>query len=273
MAKPTNFLKCGILLSAIASLLMLLLCFHPDIIPSAKGILNKQLQSPPARLYPVSRPAEDSGGAEDAPRPEAYITFLKDETDTYYKNARLLIWSLMHDPETRDENRPVIVLTTDRVPREWQLQLAADGADVRKVGWLDGHFDGRAATGRYEHLETKLNIFNQTDFQLLFFIDADHVLFKPLEPVWQDATALPGTPAMMAQPDPGYDVLLQVQNSFNSGFMLIRPSRQIFEELLEVTDYVEGWVDQVRDSRYSEMIGECHTSSLFVTLINATGHS
>jgi alpha-N-acetylglucosamine transferase len=197
-------------------------------------------------LYPVSRPAQNNGGAE------AYITFLKDETDTYYKNARLLIWSLMHDPETRDENRPVIVMTTDLVPVEWQLQLAADGADVRQVGWLDGHFDGRTATGRYEHLETKLNIFNQTDFELLFFIDADHVLFKPLEPVWQDATSLPGTPDMMAQPDPGYDVLLQVQNSFNSGFMLIRPSTQIFEELLEVTDYVEGWVDQVRDSRQSE---------------------
>jgi hypothetical protein len=188
--------------------------------------------------------------------PTAYATFLtatdaNSDDDFYLGLVRLLLFSIKYDPETRDDKgRDFIVITTDLVARKHEELLEREGAIVRHVELLDWAFEGAETPliERWRHQETKLQIFAQDDYEVIMYMDADHIMLRPWTTLWEEFEAMPVAP-LTAHHDSYWQGLMGMDEKevvlFNGGFLIVRPDRRIFEELLKVTGFIKGYHDQV----------------------------
>lgn len=124
----------------------------------------------------------------------AYATFLSgtpkiaEKNDNYFRAARLLTYQLLHAPETRSANAtiPFIVLVTNQVPLWKREQLQRDGAtvveaeDVPLTWWI------KTGVTRWKDQFTKLRLLQMTEFSRILFIDADTLIMKPLDGIFDE---------------------------------------------------------------------------------------
>ena len=125
----------------------------------------------------------------------AYATFLTPRasglddplTDPYFLSVRLLAHQLLRDPTTRTRQAPPIpflVLALPTVPAAQLDVLAADGATIMPIEPLElpATFDlsviGRT---RFRHVLAKLRLWQMTAFDKVLCLDADTMLFAPLD--------------------------------------------------------------------------------------------
>lgn len=86
----------------------------------------------------------------------------EDEEDVYFMGARMLIYQLLHDPETRSKaNIPFIVLVTAAIEMKKREQLELDGATVIQVPSLKFNWI-KPGRPRREHVLDKLHVFTFT---------------------------------------------------------------------------------------------------------------
>lgn len=98
-----------------------------------------------------------------------------------------------------------------------------------------------------------------TDWTRLMYLDSDQLLALPIHELWDDPNANP-IHGLAAFSDPGigeHPVPMEDMDYLNAGFMLIKPSRKLFEELLQVTDFDPMMMEQVSSVFFSQelMIG------------------
>ena len=117
------------------------------------------------------------------------------EGSDYYLSTRVLLYSLLHSPRSashRNHTIPVLVLHTPNVP-PWQLdRLEKDGAQLVQVEpianqWiLDGLGDKRWAA-----VLAKLRLWELESFDKVCFVDADTLVWKTLDGVFEDPNTEP----------------------------------------------------------------------------------
>ncbi|KAL2859094.1 nucleotide-diphospho-sugar transferase [Aspergillus pseudodeflectus] len=250
------FLGAGCLLIILFGIFL----FGPDSWPSP-GHWSPSASSPPP---PASAPA--SHDAPDVPQRYAFATILTGEEDhekpvlekPYFIAARLLTYQLLHSPDTRSATEiPFLVLVTDDVPEEQRAVLAQDGATVIPVesisrDWVLPKWD------RWKGVLAKLNVWKMTTYDKIAFLDADSILFRPVDGIFTDPTtairktkpdpnqtvptlsALPSTYMIAGIHDswveanlppldePGKNFYVK-DNYMNAGFFVFAPSEEIFE--------------------------------------------
>ena len=126
----------------------------------------------------------------DKPEKDARV-----DDDFYFVAARVLTYQLLHDSRTRcNRSIPFLVLVTDDVSPEKRQRLTADGAtvlpvdDVRLPGWI------KTGVTRWKDQFTKPRLLEMVEYERVLFIDADTLLTRPIDAIFDDLSArLPST--------------------------------------------------------------------------------
>ncbi|KAH6675293.1 nucleotide-diphospho-sugar transferase [Plectosphaerella plurivora] len=201
----------------------------------------------------------------------AFATFLSGDADVatqnddYFRAARLLTYQLLHAAETRTHAKiPLVVLVTTGVPQWKRDRLTRDGAtvveaeDVPLSWWI-----GTGVT-RWKDQFTKLRLLEMTQYDRVLFIDADTLLTRSLDGVFDepgvrdpshtlfderprqvrwDEARLPADFVFAARSDnqllgerdhvfpPGHT------NIFTAGFWVAAPSRELYRYLMSVMSH------------------------------------
>lgn len=197
----------------------------------------------------------------------AYVTFLSGtldqeddlENDNYFVATRILVWQLLHKPQTRTNGIDVIVMVTPSVSESRRSRLAKDGAIIHLVDFL--HVDNdewiHAAEHRWDDVMTKLRAWEMTEYSRILMLDGDTMLRLPLDGVFGDPGAkirptkqldnitqlegeatLPSTYLLGSLSEvwdsshefpPTDGTGLKKYGKMNAGFMLLAPSQATFD--------------------------------------------
>lgn len=108
----------------------------------------------------------------------AYATFMATRNpsikDPYFLAIQSLIHRILWSPLTRTQKSyPFIVFVADFVTQEQRSLLAGAGAVVRELKALEWHCDSPGYQKRWNDLFAKLNMWAETEFERLLFLDAD----------------------------------------------------------------------------------------------------
>lgn len=166
--------------------------------------------------------------------------------DHYFIGTRMLIYQLLHDPETcTNTSIPLVVLVTSDVSQANREQLRKDGAQVMeadeiKFGWI------KPRRERWTHVMDKLYAFKLTQFDKVLLLDADIVVTKRLDSIFDDLAAQESANLQMPDeiysdeaPQPSSYIMAGSSERFekdrlNAGFVILKPSKEIFELYLSV---------------------------------------
>ncbi|KAL6707329.1 hypothetical protein ACN47E_004317 [Coniothyrium glycines] len=242
----------------------------PDIVnPSKTSSFGTSLSLPTDLLSPTSKPAVNSIASALNTPPSilptlAIATFLTGQAtdDLYYNSTRLLVYQLLHAPETRIKNPALtfVVLCGNKLPEHKKQQLRSDGAtvipldDVQLPDWIHTN------EARWSEQFTKLRVFELEQYKRILYIDADYLIMHPLDDIFEDPIVTSLTPTLFTReneiqedegPLPkewlfaarcengaqgGFDHFVPpLQNNYaNAGFFLIAPDRAMYDYLIAV---------------------------------------
>lgn len=181
----------------------------------------------------------------------AYATYLSTRNnsvhDPYFLSAQQLVYRLLWDPKSRSAFHPVIVFVAPFIPQEQRDILAAQGAIVRELDLVpwdpppseDGSMFPFA---RWKDLFSKLNIWGQTDFSRIVFLDLDAFPVQNLDSIFEDSVA----PRQHCKPEllPAEDKAHEREicdyvfagaglwDGINVGVVVLEPNRYMHERLL-----------------------------------------
>jgi alpha-N-acetylglucosamine transferase len=142
----------------------------------------------------VQQPPTTSPPAES----RAYVTFLATRSDdpsaedTYFTAVRVLNYQLQYAPATRTNlSIPFVVLVAPFVSAEKRATLTAEGAIVQQVELLKPETDDWLKPGetRFQDQFTKLRLFEQTQYSRILYLDADMLLLRSLDGIWDEPVA------------------------------------------------------------------------------------
>jgi hypothetical protein len=119
---------------------------------------------------------------------------------------------------SQDNFRRIVLVTSD-VSESAIAQLHSEGIETRKISSVDNPYTkGPKYDARFDEVMAKLMIFNMTDLDSVVYIDADSLVFGPLGDLFRCA-----------------DFCASFINPclFNSGVMALRPSKEVFEDMIQ----------------------------------------
>jgi hypothetical protein len=123
--------------------------------------------------------------------------------------------------------------------RAWGWKIHAVEIIYPKIG---------SGNSQWRDVFTKLRAWELYDYSKVIFLDADVLVTRNFEKFFQLEAEFAGSPDT-------YDA--GVQRDFNSGFMVLTPSKERFEHLvssLHTLEYSYGWADQAFLNRYFECL-------------------
>ncbi|KAH9864538.1 hypothetical protein J1614_010473 [Plenodomus biglobosus] len=212
-------------------------------------------------------PAWAQSGTSKPTRNYAYTTFLvpswdigenaTDDDDHYFTQTRMLLYQLKHDSNTRSpNNHPFVVLVTEDVPQSKRERLIKEGAVVKQLEKLRPL---QAQTRKaWRDVLTKLRLLEMVEYDLVCFLDSDHILTRPLDEIFEDPAVsvqynrkldTPGAVQPDEGPQPasyvfasnagagGFDHELPPRkgNNLNAGIVVFRPDIELFNYHLSLT--------------------------------------
>ncbi|KAH8750442.1 nucleotide-diphospho-sugar transferase [Hyaloscypha finlandica] len=188
-----------------------------------------------------------------------------DNKDLYFVATRMMIYQLLHDPETRTNNSyPFVVLVTKDVSERKKNRLVKDGAEVIVVEKLS--LEWAKVRKQWQDVLTKLRLFELVQFDKVLFLDSDTIITKRMDGIFDDPAAQsqknlgdssenksptdegqqPSTYLFAGNAGSGgYDHVYPPPkgNNFNAGCMVFRPSKEMFEyysRLAKIKDRFPG---------------------------------
>ena len=172
-----------------------------------------------------------------------------DTSDGYFLSARVLIYQLLHSPRTKTKRDiPFLVLVTQGVSQRKRDRLKNDGAIVVPTQNLDVKWINPGEQ-RWADVFTKLRLFELTQFDKICFIDADTLVTRPIDGVFDDAATetrrtgrnesaivadegpLPEEYMFASRPDtwePTHPLPPLETDYLNAGYFTFKPSMELF---------------------------------------------
>ena len=157
----------------------------------------------------------------------AYVTYLGN--DKYLDGALVLGHSLRHHSRFLESDRcSAVILIGNEVTRSAASRLSLVFDDIKRVNESDAFIHkeakGSKTGGLYTTTLDKLFIYNLTEYSVVAFLDADIVILKNPDSIFN--ISLPKDPhwiaAVHGHSSSGY---------FHTGAMLMRPSHSVLDEL------------------------------------------
>jgi hypothetical protein len=140
------------------------------------------LPGPQYRRYGTSAPLPESD--------YAVATFLTGQgnNDAYFIATRTISYSLLHAPDTKfnDSAIPFLVICSESVPDEQKDRLVKDGATVLSVRDVPVNWWIHSGVQRWKEQFTKLRVFEITEYKRILFMDADTMVMKPVDGIFEE---------------------------------------------------------------------------------------
>jgi alpha-N-acetylglucosamine transferase len=238
----------------------------------AKNVLSTDEQSGSTTPdQTVEKALAKPSPAPRKPSKYAYVIFLSDDVvpesqtnmdeDLYFVATRILLYQLIHAPETRTKLYDVVVVVTPSVREEKRQRIRDDGAIIHELEHLDNGWI-KAGEHRWDSQMQKYRVFQMTQYERVLLMDSDEVLQANIDGVFEDPAAvvrkpnttgitplkgeapypeeyLIGAMGELAKthkyPPEGPEDFYRNGGYFNAGFMLFKPSQAVFEYLVAFT--------------------------------------
>ncbi|KAF2105184.1 nucleotide-diphospho-sugar transferase, partial [Lophiotrema nucula] len=218
--------------------------------------------------FKTNRPHNYDPSSSNPKKNYAYATFMATHNpslkDPYYMAIHSLIYRVLWSPRSRTTQYPFIVFVADFVTQEQRDALAGAGAIVRELAPLEWNPNVEGVQHRWKDLFAKLNMWNETDFSRILFLDADAFPVANIDEMFEIAPVQKCTEGKL-----GLDDLLEEdfsavceeyvfagvpQNPFNEtdininvGAMVFSPSPRMHQRLLQ---------NYVKTDRYNCLMAE-----------------
>lgn len=180
--------------------------------------------------------------------------------DHYFMGTRMLLYQLLHDPETRTNTSiPFVVLVSSDVPKKNRDILKSEGAIVKEVETL--HFDWiKPGRERWSHVMDKLHVFELVEYEKILLLDTDIVVTQRIDDIFNDPAANPtqtiNDPKNVRDdeaPQPDTYIMAgncgptkanhpypsERGNRLNAGFVILKPSHEMYKHYVSVAS-IEG---------------------------------
>lgn len=188
------------------------------------------------------------------PGQSTYATFFatRDGTlqDPYFVSALQIVYRLLWDPNRKTEKWPVVVFVTPYVREELREYFAAAGAIVREVGLQTFEPVDAGVPARLQDLFSKLEMWRQTDFTRIAYMDSDAFPFTNLDAIFDLAPEQKCNRELIPVEDQPFisDVCNYVfagwhegGDTVNAGVMVLKPDHAMYTRLVRETGNKEGW--------------------------------
>lgn len=108
------------------------------------------------------------------------------DSDDYFVATRILAYQILHAPETKSASRiPFIVLVNEGVSEAKRERLRRDGAIVWEAGQIDPKWIVTDVSA-WQSVLGKLRLWELVEYERICFIDADTVLTKTIDGIFED---------------------------------------------------------------------------------------
>lgn len=205
-----------------------------------------------------ANPSTKSKSRRDIPR-HRELKEIQDE-DHYFQGTRMLLYQLLHNPETATNTSvDFVVLVQKEVPESNREQLRSEGAIVKevedvKLDWIQPGRD------RWAHVMTKLRVYQLVEYEKVLLMDSDIVVLQRIDAIFDDPAAQvfqnlnnasnvmddeapqPSSYIMAGNSGPAaieHDWPGERGNRLNAGFVILQPSEEMFQHQYSVAS-IEG---------------------------------
>lgn len=197
----------------------------------------------------------------------AIVTFLtgQGENDAYFTATRILAHQLLHAPSTKINSSSItcLVLCSQTVSRDQKERLRKDGATVVEVEDVPLSWWIHSGVQRWQEQFNKLRVFEMTEYKRILYIDADTILNRPMDDIFEEPEVTTLAPMLLTRKDQirrdegnlptewffaarsdnafsgerEHPVPPLQTLSFSAGFFMVAPDRLLFEHLLAVMSH------------------------------------
>ena len=174
--------------------------------------------SPPGASVP---PDEIRVRAARGGKNYGYVTILTN--DAFCHGALVMQFTLL---ETRTLYPDIVCLVTHRVTESCRLLLRHSGFVLQEVATLSNPNVGHKS--HFGDVYSKLHVFSLVQFDKVVYLDADMMVLHNIDHLFE-------YPALSAAPEINPPAL------FNSGLMVLKPSRALFESLMALAPLVPSY--------------------------------
>lgn len=188
-------------------------------------------------------------------------------TEPYFVAAQQLIFRTLWDPRSGGKH-PFTAFVAPHITEEQRSLLEAAGAIVRELEPVAWH-PVQGTFGRWKYQFAKLNMWAQTDFSKIFFLDSDAFPVQKIDDVFDtpEAECDKESLSVADQPAEGicqYTFMAAQQNplpnpatgvmELNTGVMLLQPNAAMHQRLMREMPKTEKWDTSMADQGFlSEM--------------------
>ena len=224
-----------------------------------------ELDLPTAILHPFKAYKPHNYKTEPSPK-YAYATFLATRNpslkDPYFLAIHSLIYRLLWSHKSGTHRYPFIVFVADFVTSEQRALLSGAGALVRELAPLEWSPSVPGVQKRWKDLFAKLNMWQETEFERILFLDADAFPLANLDQMFEIAPVRGCVPEKLHLDDfltdgpvcEAYifagvpqDPFKPVPSNINVGSMVFTPSLRMHARLLQ---------NYVKTDKYDSLMAE-----------------
>lgn len=124
------------------------------------------------------------------PGHETFATYLSTRVhsmqDPYFLAAQQLVYRVLWDPRSKSAKHPITVFVAPHIAEEQRDILIAAGALVRELDFVEGHMVFSEET-KWRDLFSKLNMWAETDFTRIAFLDLDAFPIQNIDGIFDAA--------------------------------------------------------------------------------------
>lgn len=125
----------------------------------------------------------------NGPKSYTYATFFASRNpsieDPYYLAIHSLVYRILWSSRSKTSKYPFVVFVGDWVSSEQRHLLAGAGAIIRELAPLPWNPSDPGVLDRWKDLFAKLNMWNETSFSRILFLDADALPIAPIDDMFE----------------------------------------------------------------------------------------
>lgn len=193
--------------------------------------------------------------------------------DPYFLTAQQIVYRLLWDEKIKTD-KPVVVFVPPFVPQEQRDYFTAAGAIVREVEVREfTPHDAGYVPERLKDMFTKLEMWRQTDFERIMYLDSDAVPFRNLDPIF-DLTKeqrcvkrrLPKEDRKYASSICDYVFAAWPESSghhqLNAGVMVLKPNMPMYQRLVRESSKPDQhkWDDGIMEQAFLDFMFSYRTA-------------
>lgn len=179
--------------------------------------------------------------------------------DPYFLAAQQLAYRLLWDPRSKSAKHPLTVFVAPFISDEQRDLLSAAGALVKELDLVPWH-PAVATYARWRDLFSKLNMWEQTDFSKITFLDLDTFPVENIDAIFDNAKTQQCLPELLPEEDkpkekeiceytftgtevPGY-------KEINVGVMVFNPNKAMHTRLMREYVHTEKYDSKMAEQAF-----------------------